>query len=115
MSKKNSITYDENWQSVSNSEYPRITVESDEDEALPELEQEPKPKAKAHGSLLITIQLIVCILIALAALILKSIGGELYSAAHEWYYSNLNNSAVFDGNSSFDINSLFTDATADDV
>lgn len=115
MSEDNFITYDENWQSVSNSEYPRITVESDEDEALSEPNQEPSPKQKTHGSLLITIQLIVCILIALAALILKSIGTEAYFTAREWYYTNLNNSAIFDGNASFDINSLFNFATADEI
>lgn len=119
MNENNSISYDENWQSVSSSEYPVVASHNfDDNESEPdeELQERQRPKQrKPPSQLLLTIQLIICILIALAALVLKNIGGDIYAFTHDWYYSNLNNSAIFDGNSDFDINSLFGRATPDEV
>ena len=71
---RNSITYDDNWQSVSESEVPVILdpAQTPEDDAA-----EPKPVAPPK-QLLLTLQLVICLLTALAAFVLKSIGGELY-------------------------------------
>ncbi len=121
---KSKITYDEGWQSVSSSEYPKMVADFDgnnysekeyysanSDDNMP---QAPK-KHSLPSQLLITIQLILCIIIALLALILKGVGGDTYSAAHDWYYSNLNNSAIFDDKSVFDIQKLFSNATKDEI
>lgn len=113
---KNSITYDENWQSITKSEYPQITEPENEKEENPSLE---KKKQKNHKDspkqYLITIQLVVCIIIALLAFMLKSFGGEFYTMAHDWYYSELNNSAIFDDNKSFSLSELFGTATQDEA
>ncbi len=114
---KNRITYDEGWQSATNYEYPK-TSEIDDDEYEIEEQTESireKKKKDSPKQLLITIQLIVCLIIALAAFIIKGVGGDLYAAAREWYYTNLNNSVIFDGNNDFDLNSLFGASTKDEV
>ena len=108
---RNSITYDDNWQSVSESEVPVILdpTQTSEDDAA-----EPKPVAPPK-QLLLTLQLVICLLTALAAFVLKSIGGELYQTAHEWYVSNLNNTAIFDGREDYNLGILTEKATADEV
>lgn len=116
---KNSITYDEGWQNVSKSEYPVTASHNYSENEDKETSNQNLPnKRKAKNSpkqLLITIQLILCILIALAALVIKSIGGNFYSAAQKLYYSNLNNSAIFDNSTDFNLKKLFGTATKDEV
>ncbi len=118
----NSITYDENWQSISDLEYPQIIGDEKnyaddeyaEHKSDDNRDNQKQPKT-APSQLLITIQLILCILIAIMAFVLKSMGGDAYTAIREWYSSNLNNSAIFDGKSSFDLSTLFGQATSDEV
>lgn len=113
---KNSITYDEGWESVTNCEYPVVgttNTEINDDESI-KLKEEKK-KENSPKQLLITIQLIICILIALAALLIKSFGGDFYASAREVYYSNLNNSAIFDNSDNFNLNKLFSSATQDEI
>lgn len=110
---KNSITYDEGWESVTNCEYPVVGSATPE-----ENEENVKQKEKKKNSakqLLITIQLIICILVALAALVIKTIGGDFYALAREMYYSSLNNSAIFDNYDNFKLNKLFGSSTQDEV
>lgn len=108
---RNSITYDDNWQSVSESEVPVIL-----DPAQASEDDVPEPKSVAPPKQpLLTLQLVICLLIALAAFVMKSIGGELYQTAHEWYVSNLNNTAIFDGREDYNLGILTEKATADEV
>lgn len=112
---KNSITYDEGWESVTNCEYP-VVGSADLEENDDNVKQKVKNKKDTSPKqLLITIQLIVCILIALAALVIKTIGGDVYAAAREMYYSSLNNSAIFDNSYNFDLNKLFGSSTQDEI
>ena len=105
------ITYDENWQSVSRSEYPKLSVpEPEKDE-----QQDKEPKQNAPKHYLLTAQLVICILIGLGAFILKSTGGDTYKIFRDWYYTELNNTAIFDNNSGFDINMLLFKATPDEA
>lgn len=113
--KQNLITYDENWQSVSEPEVPLIRPLDDwgeePQENLPPREKHPRQTPR---QLVLTVQLVACILLALAAFALKSFGGEAYSFMRDWYYTNLNNTAVFDGSRGFDLKNLFS-ATADEA
>ena len=112
---KNTITYDEGWESVTESEYPVVgsAAESEnEDKPAPE---DKKKKDNSPKQLLITIQLIICILIALAALVIKSIGGEFYATVRDMYYSNLNNSAIFEDSNGINIDNIFGLATQDET
>lgn len=114
---RNTITYDDDWKSANNYEYP-VAVASDfsEDEIQSHDEQKkPKKQSNSPKQLLITIQLILCILIALAALVIKSVGGEFYAYSREIYYSELNNSAVFDSLNEFDLSDLFSSSTKDEA
>lgn len=88
---RNTITYDEDWQTVSSSVYPKRYT--DEDDVQVE-EKAKKPKKDGQKQLLITIQLVVCIIIALAAFVLKFIGGDIYQNARNWYYTELNKSVI---------------------
>lgn len=111
---KNSITYDENWQSASNYEYPVIGTHNI-DEPETEMPKKTKKRGNSPKQLLITIQLIVCILFALAAIVIKGFGGDFYESARKAYYSQLNNSAIFDDLKKFSLDRLFSAATQDEV
>ncbi|MBQ1349188.1 MAG: hypothetical protein II086_08530 [Ruminococcus sp.] len=113
---RSTITYDENWQDVTEPEYPVILEPSEnddgEDEELPK--RMPR-KRTAPKQLLLTMQLIACILLILAAFAIKGIGGELYQTAREWYYTHLNRSAIFEENRNFDFSALLRLATPDEA
>ena len=115
---RNSITYDEGWESVTNCEYPVVgsaNLEENEDNEENVKQKLRKKKDNSPKQLLITIQLIICILIAIAALVIKTIGGDFYAAAREMYYSSLNNSAIFEKLDNFDLNKLLGSATQDEI
>lgn len=117
---KSSITYDEGWKNVADTEYPHIVSEYSEeidenynsDEEINNISDKKKDSPK---QLLITIQLILCIIAALAAFALKSIGGEVYETARQWYYNNLNSSVIFDDSQNFDFSSIFGVSTQDEA
>lgn len=114
---RNTITYDDDWKSVSYSEYPKTaedfdSSEEDEKSLSPEKNIANKDSPK---QLVITVQLVCCILIALAAFLLNLFGGEVYAATRECYYSNLEKSVIFDtGDNKIDLSNLFC-ATSDEV
>lgn len=112
---KNSITYDEGWKSVTNCEYPVVGSANLEENEENTKQKEKKKKENSPKQLLITIQLILCILIALAALVIKTIGGDFYATVREMYYSSLNNSAIFDDSDNFNLNKFFGSATKDEI
>ena len=70
---RNTITYDDDWKSVSYSEYPKVSEELDSDEEdVNSLSAENSDEKKnSPKQLVITIQLVCCILIALAAFLLN--------------------------------------------
>lgn len=111
------ITYDEGWQNVSEQEYARtVDEEENEPEKLPPGDSGGKPKREDYPrQYLITIQLIICVLIALFAFSLKSFGGDMYTAAHEWYTTQLNRALIFDTSRGFDMSSLTNPGTEDEV
>ena len=91
----NLITYEQDWQSVSEPEYPVVSAEQPEQE---EPEADVKPRSKRPPQhLLLTVQLAACVLLAAAAFAVKSIGGEVYDVTHSWYERHLNDTAIFDG------------------
>lgn len=114
---RNTITYDDDWKSVSYSEYPKTTEDFDSSEEEKKSLSPEKNIAKKDSpkQLVITVQLVCCIIIALAAFLLNLFGGEVYAATREWYYSNLEKSVVFDtGDNKIDLSNLFG-ATSDEV
>ncbi len=121
---KNNITYDDDWKSVSTAEYAKVYTEHSQDDENDndienngrKIKKQDKKKSSYPKQYLITIQLIICIILALAAFLLKGFGGEVYAAAREWYYSNLNSSIIFDiGSKEINLDNLFSGATADEV
>lgn len=114
---RNTITYDDDWKSVSYSEYPKTTEDLDSSE---EEEKSLSPEKNIANKdspkqLVITVQLVCCILIALAAFLLNLFSGEVYAATRDWYYSNLEKSVIFDtGDNKIDLSNLFC-ATSDEV
>lgn len=114
---RNTITYDDDWKSVSYSEYPKPTEDFDSSEEEEKSISPEKNIAKKDSpkQLVITVQLVCCILIALAAFLLNLFGGEVYAATRDWYYSNLEKSVIFDtGDNKIDLSNLFG-ATSDEV
>nr|WP_302856675.1 hypothetical protein [uncultured Ruminococcus sp.] len=114
---RNTITYDDDWKSVSYSEYPKTTEDFDSSEEEEKSLSPEKNIAKKDSpkQLVITVQLVCCILIALAAFLLNLFGGEVYAATRDWYYLNLEKSVIFDtGDNKIDLSNLFG-ATSDEV
>lgn len=114
---RNTITYDDDWKSVSYSEYPKTTedYDSSEEEEKSLSPEKNTVKKDSPRQLVITVQLVCCILIALAAFLLNLFGGEVYAATRDWYYTNLEKSVIFDtGDNKIDLSNLFS-ATSDEV
>ena len=105
------IAYDDDWQSVSEPEYPRVTVRGEDEGEAPE---PAAPRARSFPKhIVLSVQLALCVLLGLAAFGLKSVGGEAYETAKAWYESELNDTAVFDRVRGFDAEKLT--ATADEL
>lgn len=114
---RNTITYEDDWKSVSYSEYPKTTedYDSSEEEEKSLSPEKNTVKKDSPRQLVITVQLVCCILIALAAFLLNLFGGEVYAATRDWYYTNLEKSVIFDtGDNKIDLSNLFS-ATSDEV
>ena len=109
------ITYDENWQDVTEPEYPVILEPSGADDPQEAPAERERRKREAPKQLLLTLQLTACVLLGLAALVIKGIGGELYQTVRDWYYTQLNRSAVFEEDRSFDFSALLPQGTADEA
>lgn len=106
---RSTITYDENWQSVSEPEAPVIIASETAETEAPHNARVPA----APRQLLLTIQLILCILLAVAAFALKNIGGEVYETARAWYTAALHDTLIFDGSGGLE--KLLPAATADEA
>lgn len=119
---QNEITYDEGWQSVSTPEYAQTVtyenadVENSEDDSSA-ITLKPKKKRKTPRQLLIIIQLAVCLLVCIFAYVIKNFGGELYTAVHSWYETELNSQLVSEGKlSSIDFSEILKgNATNDET
>ncbi len=108
--------YCSDWQSVSRSEYPeQIEPMPDEEEEESIAPAVKTAKTAASKQLLLTLQLAACVLLALAAFVLKNTGGETYRAVREWYYRQINSSIISDGDRGFDLGRMFSSATADEA
>lgn len=110
---RNNITYDDDWKNVTESEYPQVIEYEDDLTKNHEKKKEIKKKKDINSQLLISIQLFICIIIAISAFIFKSVGGDLYEKTRTWYYTKINNSAIFDNESVFDL-TKFTDSSTND-
>lgn len=69
-----------------------ISQKSDVEENIPKA----KRKFSGGSQILIIIQLILCAIVLLGAVAIKSIGGSLYATVGTWFYDNYNNS-IFTG------------------
>ena len=63
-----------------------------------ELLEKPARDRNSPREAVLVFQLALCILLAIAAYVIKSFGGEVYENVKEFYYSNLNNSIIVDLN-----------------
>ena len=104
------ISYDEDWQSVSEPAEAVTVTEAEPEEGVVAQKRRFRPKQPV-----LTVQLLCCLLLAAAAFVLKSVGGEWYDTAREWYFEQLNDTAVFDGSRDVDLQRLSGTATADEI
>lgn len=109
--RKNEIIYDEGFHSVS-----KKLEKPDELEPIPVDEQKPAEKTERTKPLLITIQLVLCLLLALSLFLLKTTGSALYDEFRAWYDDEMQKTLI--SQSVFDDavpDRLFSDATADEL
>lgn len=62
----------------------------------------PKRTVNLNRPILVTVQLVLCVLVLAAAFIFKSIGGEFYNQIHDWYFACYNDSVFTDGKINLD-------------
>lgn len=94
--------------------YPQQQADdSEESVSDEELPKKPKRDRNSQRETVLVFQLTVCILLAIAAYVIQSIGGELYENVREFYYSNLNNSIIININN--DNNSDFVKDAIDEL
>ena len=111
MEEFNRITYDDNWQSVSEPEAAVVTMPQEEGEDGDQpLQRQRRSFSKQP---VLTMQLVLCVLLGIAAFVFRGFGGDAYDAAHEMYVSMLNDTAIFDRVRSFDAAELIS--TADEI
>ena len=94
--KRSGITYEEDWQQVSEPETPVICNSGGDAEAQ-EAAVSVRRVRTPPRHLVLTLQLAACILLGVAAFALKSIGGEVFEAVRGWYVEQLSDTAIFDG------------------
>ena len=98
--RKSEIIYEEGWRD-------RLP---DKDDELPEEplgeEQLPEPE-RGSGAFLLTVQLVVCIIVAIALLLLKSMDSGIYKGFSEWFLDELKKPVISQGVFSAIDDSLF--------
>ncbi len=106
--RRDNISYDEGWQSVSVPE-PALTVTPEEEPEAHSSRRRRFPKQPV-----LTLRLAVCLLLGFAAFGWRSVGGAAYERAKAEYSAALNDTAIFDKARGFDMKSL-SGATADEI
>ncbi len=85
--------------STSNYTKPNTNTNHDADSAQAAGPLLPNEESKrGQREVVVIFQLIVCILLAAAAFVIKSIGGDLYESVHSIYTDTVNNSIIFQEN-----------------
>jgi len=77
------IIYEGDWQT-----FEPMVISENFDETV-EVVSEKKNRKKHHFISLITIQLVICLLIAFVIFILKSMNGTAFSSLRFWYKENM--------------------------
>ena len=97
----NSISYADDWKDAYNPVYKEETV-------INETKEDKKVKKKIGKPMLVIIQLILFTIILLSAYCIKTFGGDLYNALHQWYYNALNDEIIMNETfDSFSIDNIF--------
>ena len=102
MDNPDNISYDEGWKNA----YEPLRYES-ADIAQAQPKKSTKKKRSYPFPLLISIQIIICLLIVLSAFVIKQIGGELYRTVKSEFNKNINNEIILkDSFESFTLNTV---------
>ena len=95
-----SITVTDSEGFITSQQYAAEDESTDEYNDYSEEYENPEPTRKrdrnAPRETVLVFQLAVCILLAIAAFAVKSIGGELYNEVRTFYYNNINNSIIIE-------------------
>ena len=95
------LSYDEGWKEA------EVPVQNSEQDDLPE---QPPKKCCSKPAVLI-FQLTICVLLVLAAYIIKLFGGVLYEDIHSWYQTELNDEIILNSDfESFNLDKSFAEA-----
>lgn len=109
--RKDTIVYDENWQTL---DTPVLVTNANEEESVKdENAVEPKREKSHRFPALITVQLILCLILAFVVFLLKSMGSDAYHSFSSWYEDMMQDTLM--PNSEFediDLSGYFS-ATAD--
>lgn len=84
---------DDEYNNEYSSEYEYGYVKDDENVYNDKREEKRNIRAN-NPFLLIKVQLVICLIIVLAAFVLKNFGGNIYTMANNWYNEQINNSLI---------------------
>ena len=111
MEKKNEIVYDEGFVRPS-----KTVIQKDEEEPIPVDEQKKPKEPDGFKPLLVSMQLLFCLLSALLLFLLKSMGSDLYDRFEVWYNEEMNKPLI--SQSAFehkDFSTFLSPASVDEV
>ena len=114
--RKDEIVYDENWQNFDTKcEYTILDNDDIKQQEEPEDTLPVKEKKKKTPIALITIQLVICVLLAFLVFILKSMDSDIYKQLSSWYNKAVKNTLVSDSTfEDIDLSPYFS-STADEL
>lgn len=97
--RKSEIIYEEGWRErVSNNSLPELSDDIPLDEASKPIEDSSfSGHDKSSGLLLLTVQLIVCIILAIVILLLKTADSPVYRGFMDWFRNELNKPVISQG------------------
>lgn len=100
--KQNEIVYDENWQTLDSIQEPVIVSDETQNDSPNDAKSSQKRNVEKHRKFvgLITIQLVVCIIIAFIIFLLKAMDSTTYKRLCDYYHSMMKNTLV--SNESFE-------------
>jgi len=89
------ITYDENWQRF---DEPVAAVMYDNPDEETQKRESGKPRKKRERTFpaLITIQLVLCLLVAFLVFMLKAMNSDTYQKLCDWYDKQMENTLISD-------------------
>lgn len=114
--RKDNIIYDEDWLSVDTPLTQEYKHPEEEPDSQKKTDKDKNPKSHKRFPALITIQLVLCMLVAFVVFMLKAMDSQHYKELCEWYSSQMQETIVSDSTfEDIDLSHYFDTADESDL